>query len=190
MRMNGCAAKIHLALDGLPEALAMRVARRGGAQPTTSSAPTIAPGTRVRPPGSGMTIPTLSDPSLAPAGKHVASIVAQNCPHKLRDTSVNEARHQIGERSLAVLEDVAPGLKQRVTAMEVLTPHDLEKQFGMTGGQWHHGEITLDQVLFLRPARPSAGYACRCQACISAVPALIPAATSPARRATTRRAKS
>jgi phytoene dehydrogenase-like protein len=51
-----------------------------------------------------------------------------------------------------VLEEAAPGLKQRVTAMEVLTPHDLEKQFGMTGGQWHHGEVTLDQVLFLRPA--------------------------------------
>jgi len=57
-----------------------------------------------------------------------------------------------------VLEEVAPGLKQRVTAMEVLTPHDLEKQFGMTGGQWHHGEITLDQVLFLRPAGQAQEY--------------------------------
>ena len=105
-----------------------------------------------------ITIPTLSDPSLAPAGKHVASVVAQYCPYKLRDTSANDARKQIGERSLAILEEVAPGLTQRVTAMEVLTPHDLEKQFGMTGGQWHHGEITLDQVLFLRPAGQAQEY--------------------------------
>ncbi|MGH6893975.1 MAG: phytoene desaturase family protein [Dongiaceae bacterium] len=161
LRMNGCAAKIHLALDGLPEAL-------GNARGRIVVAPKpndieraydCAKYGRVSDrPALELTIPTLSDPSLAPAGKHVASIVAQYCPYRLRDISANEARRQIGERSLSVLEEVAPGLRQRITATEVLTPHDLEAQFGMTGGQWHHGEITLDQVLFLRPAGQAQQY--------------------------------
>jgi phytoene dehydrogenase-like protein len=161
MRMNGCVAKIHLALDGLPEALAnapdrIVVAPRPD---DIERAYDCAKYGRVSDrPALEVVIPTLSDPALAPAGKHVASIVAQYSPYRLRDTSVNSARQQIGERSLAVLEEVAPGLKQRVTAMEVLTPHDLETQFGMTGGQWHHGEITLDQVLFLRPAGQAQDY--------------------------------
>ena len=161
MRMNGSAAKIHLALDGLPEALANARGRIVVAPKPDDieRAYDCAKYGRVSDrPALELVIPTLGDPSLAPAGKHVASIVAQYCPYRLRDTSQNEARRQIGERSLAVLEEVAPGLKQRVTAMEVLTPHDLEAQFGMTGGQWHHGEITLDQVLFLRPAGQSQDY--------------------------------
>jgi phytoene dehydrogenase-like protein len=161
MRMNGCAAKIHLALDGLPQALAnardrIVVAPRPD---DIERAYDCAKYGRVSDrPALELTIPSLSDPSLAPAGKHVASIVTQYCPYRLRETSVNAARQQIGERTLAVLEEVAPGLSQHVTAMEVLTPHDLEKQFGMTGGQWHHGEITLDQVLFLRPAGQAQDY--------------------------------
>ncbi len=161
LRMNGCAAKIHLALDGLPEALAnargrMVVAPRPD---DIERAYDCAKYGRVSDrPALELTIPSLSDPSLAPPNKHVASIVAQYCPYRLRGASVNEARRQIGERSLLVLEEVAPGLKQRVAAMEVLTPHDLEAQFGITGGQWHHGEITLDQVLFLRPAGQAQEY--------------------------------
>ncbi len=161
MRMNGCAAKIHLALDGLPEALANARGRIVVAPKPDDieRAYDCAKYGRVSDrPVVELTIPSLGDASLAPAGKHVASIVAQYCPYRLRETSPNEARRQIGERTLQVLEEVAPGLKQRVTAMEVLTPQDLEAQFGMTGGQWHHGEITLDQVLFLRPAGQAQEY--------------------------------
>jgi len=139
LRMNGCAAKIHLALDGLPGALTnargrivvaakpddIERAYDGAKYGLVSDRPALE-----------LTIPSLSDPALAPTGKHVASIVAQYCPYRLRDTSVNDARRQIGERSLAVLEEVAPGLKQRVTAMEVLTPHDLEAQFGIPLGKF------------------------------------------------------
>ncbi len=106
MRMNGCAAKIHLALDGLPEALADARGRIVVAPKPDDieRAYDCAKYGRVSDrPALELTIPTLSDPSLAPAGKHVASIVAQYCPYKLRETSVNDARRQIGERSLAVL---------------------------------------------------------------------------------------
>ncbi len=155
LRMNGCAAKIHLALDGLPPALADAAGRVivAGRPDDIERAYDCAKYGRVSDrPALELVIPSLSDPTLAPAGKHVASIVAQYCPYQLKGTSAHDARKQILERSLAVLEEAAPGLSQRVTASETLTPHDLEAQFGMTGGQWHHGEITLDQVLLQRPA--------------------------------------
>lgn len=161
LRMNGCAAKIHLALDGLPDALAGARGRVVVAQrpDDIERAYDCAKYGRVSDrPALEMVIPTLSDPSLAPAGKHVASIVAQYCPYKLKGATQHEARRQIGERTLKVLEEVAPGISQRVTATEILTPYDLEAQFGMTGGQWHHGEITLDQVLFLRPVGQAQNY--------------------------------
>lgn len=155
LRMNGCAAKIHLALDSLPPALANAAGRVVvAAKPDDiERAYDCAKYGRVSDrPALELVIPSLSDPSLAPAGKHVASIVAQYAPYKLKDTSEHDARQQVFERSLAVLESVAPGLSERITASETLTPHDLETQFGLTGGQWHHGEITLDQVLLQRPA--------------------------------------
>ncbi|HWA48022.1 MAG TPA: NAD(P)/FAD-dependent oxidoreductase [Dongiaceae bacterium] len=161
LRMNGCAAKIHLALDGLPDALTGARGRIVVAQKPDDieRAYDCAKYGRVSDrPALEMVIPTLTDASLAPAGKHVASIVAQYCPYKLKDLTQHEARRQIGERTLKVLEEVAPGISQRVTATEILTPYDLEAQFGMTGGQWHHGEITLDQVLFLRPAGQAQEY--------------------------------
>jgi phytoene dehydrogenase-like protein len=161
LRMNGCAAKLHLALDGLPPALADARGRVVvAAKPNDiERAYDCAKYGRVSDrPVLELTIPSLSDPSLAPAGKHVVSIVSQYCPHRLKGTSVIEARKQVFERSLAVLEEVAPGVSQRVTASETLTPHDLEAQFGFSGGQWHHGEITLDQVLLLRPVAQSQQY--------------------------------
>jgi phytoene dehydrogenase-like protein len=97
-------------------------------------------------------IPTLHDSSLAPAGQHVASIMAQFSPYKLKEASPDEARRQILDRAIAAMSAQAPDLTQRIKTAEVLTPHDLESQFRLTGGQWHHGEITLDQVFLLRPA--------------------------------------
>jgi phytoene dehydrogenase-like protein len=97
-------------------------------------------------------IPTLADPSLAPSGKHVASILYQYAPYKLRGTAPEAARGEVLERTLDVLDQVAPGVRGLVTASEVLTPHDLERRFRLSGGQWHHGEVTLDRIFFLRPA--------------------------------------
>src|SRR6185295_15517749 len=109
-------AKIHLALDGLPEALANARGRIVvAAKPDDiERAYDCAKYGRVSDrPALELTVPSLSDPSLAPAGKHVASIVAQYCPYRLRETSVNAARQQIGARSLAILEEVAPGKAAR-----------------------------------------------------------------------------
>jgi phytoene dehydrogenase-like protein len=155
LRMNGCVAKVHLALDGLPEAWA-------GAAGRMVLAPSIDHverafdcakyGRVADQPALEIVIPTLGDPKLAPAGKHVASILFQYAPYRLRETSLDEARKQVLARTLALLETSAPGLGERVLASEILLPQDIEAEFGLTGGQWHQGEVTLDQMFFLRPA--------------------------------------
>jgi len=73
-------------------------------------------------------------------------------PYKLRNTSPDEARKQAGDRAIGVLKSCFPDLEARILALEVLIPQDIEERFGVSGGQWHHGEITLDQVFMLRPA--------------------------------------
>lgn len=155
LRMNGCVAKMHLALDDLPEGLRQHAGRMVVAPSINDveRAFDCAKYGRVADkPALEIVIPSLTDPSLAPPGKHVASILYQYAPYRLRETSPDVARQQVLERGLDMLEHVAPGTKTRVVASDVLTPHDLETQFGLSGGQWHQGEVTLDQVFFLRPA--------------------------------------
>lgn len=155
LRMNGCVAKVHLGLDALPGVLAQAQGRMVVAPSSNyvERAFDCAKYGRVSDhPALEIVIPTLADPSLAPTGKHVASILYQYAPYKMRETSVEQARAQVLERTLSTLEQVAPGTRNIVTASEVLVPQDLESRFNLSGGQWHHGEVTLDQVFFLRPA--------------------------------------
>jgi phytoene dehydrogenase-like protein len=101
------------------------------------------------------TIPSLVDPSLvagAPVGTHVMSVIAQYAPFTLRDGSWDEGgREELGDRVLAVLERVAPGVSSRVIARQVLVPPDLEAQYGLTGGHPLHGEPGLESVFLWRP---------------------------------------
>jgi len=155
LRMNGCVAKVHLALDGLPDAWKSRTGRLVVAPKVdyVERAFDCAKYGRIADkPALEIVIPTLTDPSLAPTGKHVASILFQYAPYKLRTTTPDEARRQVLERTIDVLDVMAPGLRTRIAGSEVLTPQDLETQFGLAGGQWHQGEVTLDQMFFLRPA--------------------------------------
>lgn len=155
LRMNGCVAKLHLALDDLPDGLrnsAGRIIVAPSINHVEHAFDCAKYGRVADKPALEIVIPTLADPSLAPAGKHIASVLFQYAPYRLRETTPGQARQQVLERGLDMLEAVAPGIKARATASEVLTPHDLETQFGLSGGQWHQGEVTLDQVFFLRPA--------------------------------------
>jgi phytoene dehydrogenase-like protein len=97
-------------------------------------------------------IPTLADPSLAPAGRHVMSIVAQFAPYRLRGgEDWSHRRDDLGARVMAVLEPYAPGIGASVEHRQVLTPADLETTYGFTGGHIHHGELSLDQLFTMRP---------------------------------------
>ena len=99
------------------------------------------------------TIPTLVDPSLAAReGGHVVSVIAQYVPYRLREGAWDEtARTTLGEKVVAALEEVAPGIGSLVTAREVLTPVDLEAEYGLTGGHPYHQEPGLDAWFAWRP---------------------------------------
>jgi len=105
------------------------------------------------------TIPTLVDPSLAPDGGHVMSVIAQYVPYRLADgTWDTAAREALGDRVVARLESVAPGISGLVTAREVLTPVDLEAEYGLTGGHPYHQEPGLDAWFAWRPLVGHARY--------------------------------
>jgi phytoene dehydrogenase-like protein len=103
-------------------------------------------------------VPTVADPSLAPSGHHVVSILASFAPYGLEGGWTEEARERLGNAVIAVLERHAPDVRQRIVAAEVLTPADLETRFALTGGQLHHGELALDQLLVMRPSPSAARY--------------------------------
>ncbi len=106
-------------------------------------------------------VPSLLDPSLAPAGKHVMSIYAQFAPYKLREGESWEKegkREKLLETVLKTLAAHAPGLGDRIVAEQVITPLDLERDYGLTGGHIFHGELALDQIFTMRPVLDSARY--------------------------------
>ncbi|MBA2382128.1 MAG: NAD(P)/FAD-dependent oxidoreductase, partial [Chloroflexi bacterium] len=109
------------------------------------------------------TIPSLVDPSLvegAPAGTHVLSITAQYAPYRLRDGAWDDdgRADAFADRVVAVLDDLAPGLAASITAREVISPLDLEREYGLTGGHPLHGEQALDQFFLWRPFLGSGRY--------------------------------
>jgi phytoene dehydrogenase-like protein len=107
------------------------------------------------------TIPSLADPSLvagAPAGTHVMSVIVQYTPYALRDGTWEEQREAVGDLVVRTLDEVAPGLSSLVTARQVLTPVDLERDFGLTGGHPLHAEPGLDQFFLWRPLLGHARY--------------------------------
>ncbi len=104
-----------------------------------------------------ISIPTVRDPSLAPAGQHVLSAVVQFLPYDDgADCDANRARCL--ETILATLERHAPGIREMVVAAELLTPYDIEREFGMTGGHWHHNAMGIENFFFLRPLPGGAQY--------------------------------
>jgi phytoene dehydrogenase-like protein len=98
------------------------------------------------------------DRDLAPAGHHVLSAVVQYAPYDLKGGWA-AAKSAFMASVMAVLEQYAPGIGQLVLHNELLTPADIEQQFRMAGGHWHHGELALDQFMMLRPVPGAARYA-------------------------------
>ncbi|MGI9096705.1 MAG: phytoene desaturase family protein [Candidatus Limnocylindrus sp.] len=96
-------------------------------------------------------IPTLIDPSLAPDGRHIISAVVQYAPENLKGGWSDEARTTLAERAIAVLESVAPGIGSRVVARQLITPADLAKDWGSSGGHAMHINEGFDQFAQWRP---------------------------------------
>jgi phytoene dehydrogenase-like protein len=165
IRMPGVSAKLHVALDGLPEFTGLdnrQLGQRLLFCPDLGYMEAAFNPAKYREhspqPVIEFCLPTLHDPSLAPSGKHVLSAIVQYAPYTLKD-GWDGARAGFIDLVLAKLALCAPRIREQVVATELLTPVDLEREFGMEGGHWHHGEISVDQLLMLRPVPLAAQYA-------------------------------
>jgi phytoene dehydrogenase-like protein len=165
IRTKGMAAKLHLALDTLPAFARLKPELSGERLVIAPDLTYIEHafdaakyGKCAPEPALEITIPTAHDKTLAPAGKHVLSAIVQYAPFDPR-ASGDGPRAELLERTLAVLERYSPGLRRHVVASELLLPADLEREFRISGGHWHHGEYALDQFLMLRPVPFAAQYA-------------------------------
>ncbi|MCI0451686.1 MAG: NAD(P)/FAD-dependent oxidoreductase [Candidatus Latescibacteria bacterium] len=100
-------------------------------------------------------VPSLVDPSVAPPGKHVMSIFVQYAPYHLKGGAETwpKRREEFGDTVVDTLAEYAPGLKESILHRQVLTPWDLEHEMGLTEGNIFQGELSLEQLLFLRPVQ-------------------------------------
>jgi phytoene dehydrogenase-like protein len=166
IRTPGCTAKVNLALSGVPEFsgaesvdhLKGRIVVAPGIDDLERGADAAKYGRVSDHPYLEATVPSLNDPSLAPEGQHVMSVIVQWAPHRLRQGTWETERDGLGDLVLKTLESYAPGLSNLVTARQVLTPLDLEREFGLTGGHVLHGEPGLDQMFAWRPLLGFARY--------------------------------
>ncbi|MEZ4319132.1 MAG: NAD(P)/FAD-dependent oxidoreductase [Myxococcota bacterium] len=104
-------------------------------------------------------VPTVSDPSLAPSGHHVVSILVHAVPYVLDGGWTEDAKERLHRAVLGTLESVAPGVSGRVVGSEVLTPADLAARFSLPQGHLWHGELAIDQLFVARPFLGTAQYA-------------------------------
>ena len=168
-KMRGSSGKVNLALDRVPEFIS-----RPGDGPHLRGDIAIAPSTQYLEraydeakygdyssrPYLNVVIPSLSDPSVAPAGKHVMSIFVQYAPYHFKDGAAAWPQHReaFGDTVVKTLAEYCPGLEESILYRQVLTPWDLEQEFGLTEGNIFHGELSLEQLLFQRPASGWARY--------------------------------
>ncbi len=161
-KFRGSSGKVNLALDALPDfkCLPGPGAHLRGA---ISISPSIEYMERAyddakygnfsRRPYIDMVIPSLTDPSVAPPGKHVLSCFVQYAPYKLRSgLNWDEQRDAFGNNVIDTLSEYAPNIKDIILHKQVLTPLDLEREFGLSEGNIFQGELSLEQLFFLRPA--------------------------------------
>jgi phytoene dehydrogenase-like protein len=166
-KYRGSSGKVNLALDALPDFTCMP-----GDGPHLRGAISISPGVDYmeraydqakygefsRRPYMDMVIPTLTDPSVAPPGKHILSCFVQYAPYKLSTGSWDDQREAFGDTVIDTIAEYAPNIRDIILHRQVLTPLDLERDFGLTEGNIFQGELTLEQLFFARPVPGWAQY--------------------------------
>jgi phytoene dehydrogenase-like protein len=160
-RCSGSAAKVNLALSALPRFTALPEDGRHVLSGRIHIGPEIDSlerafdaakyGEPSAEPYLDVTIPSLSDPTLAPSGAHVMSVHVQYAPYRLRKGDWGSARDALGETVVRTLATYAPGIERLVVARRILSPVDIETEYGLTGGHLFHGELSLDQLFTMRP---------------------------------------
>ncbi|MEW5987645.1 MAG: NAD(P)/FAD-dependent oxidoreductase, partial [Chloroflexota bacterium] len=165
MRYRGCTAKVILALSGLPQfrdegrrmedLMCGRMVICPSLEYLERASDEAKYGRFSPNPYLDVVIPSLLDPSLAPPGQHVLSVTMQYAPYGLRDGRWEDQRELLGDTVVATLSQYAPNLPGLILHRRVITPLDWEQEYGLTEGSIHHGQMGLDQLLFMRPV---AGY--------------------------------
>jgi len=166
-RMPGTVAKVNLALSGLPRftgingdgsALRGRIHIGPEIDYLERAFDESKYGNFSKQPYLEATIPSLTDPSLAPPGKQVMSIYVQYAPYKLRNSDWETQRVALGDTVVKTLSQYAPNLPGLILTHQIITPQDLEDNYGLTGGHIFHGELALDQFFTMRPLLDWARY--------------------------------
>jgi len=165
----GSSGKVNLALKELPKFKALPKAG-----PHLSGVITIGPDTEYierayddakygdfsRRPYIDMCLPSILDPTMAPAGKQIMSMFVQYAPFDLRKGTWPERREEFGDTVIDTIEEYIPEIRKIILHRQVITPWDIDNEFGLTGGNIFHGELTPDQLFFLRPVPGWAQYRC------------------------------
>jgi phytoene dehydrogenase-like protein len=166
-KFRGSSGKVNIALDSLPEfkSLPGDGAHLRGAISISPSMEYMERayddakyGHYSRRPYIDMVIPSLTDPSVAPPGKHVLSCFVQYAPYKLAEGTWDEQREAFGDNVIDTIAEYAPNIKDIIVGRQILTPLDLEREFGLTQGNIFQGELSLEQLFFLRPVAGWAYY--------------------------------
>jgi phytoene dehydrogenase-like protein len=166
-KFRGSSGKVNLALDRLPEFTALPGAGRH-LRGAISISPSVEYMERAyddakygrysRRPYIDVVIPSLTDPSIAPPGKHVMSCFVQYAPYHLKEGTWDDQRDAFGDTVVETIAEYAPGFQNIILHRQVVTPLDLEREWGLTEGNIFQGELTLEQLFFLRPAPGWAQY--------------------------------
>ncbi len=166
-KFRGSSGKVNLALDALPDFTCL-----AGAGLHLRGAISISPsveymeraydeakyGRFSRRPYIDIVIPSLTDPSVAPPGKHVMSCFVQYAPYHLKEGNWDEKREEFGNMVIDTITEYAPNLRNTILHRQVLTPLDIERRFGLSEGNIFQGELSLEQLFFLRPVPGWAQY--------------------------------
>jgi phytoene dehydrogenase-like protein len=165
IRGAGSVAKVNLVLDALPtfgdlgpDRLRGRIVVTSGIDDLETAFDVSKYGAMSEAPYLEATIPTLSDPGLVDGSGHVMSVLVQWAPYRLREGDWDARRDELGDMVLKRLEETAPGISGMVRERQVLTPLDLERDYGLTEGHPLHAEPGLDQFFAWRPLYGYARY--------------------------------
>lgn len=164
LRGRALTAKVHLALEGLPDFRGLEVSDLAGRLIIAPSIGAIEEafgeamdGQFSADPVMEIVLPSVHDSALAPIGQHVMSVVVQYAPYEV-EGGWEKGRDGLAERVIATLGRYAPGIEEKIIAGEILVPPDLENVFGLAGGHWHHIDLAPDQLYWLRPAPGTEDY--------------------------------
>ena len=169
IRMHGCSIKINLALDALPDFTAFPGSTLGPQhRATIHVCPSMdyvdrawedaKAGRPSEQPLVEVTIPTAYDESIAPPGKHIMCMFAQYAPYTLKDGDWDSIKEEFADRCIDALAEYAPNVPNSIIHRQVISPLDLEREYSLTGGNIFHGDMTLDQLFFMRPVAGWAKY--------------------------------